>query len=32
MLILRDLIEVLNRQGIHKLIILNSHGEMISKP
>ena len=26
LLILRDLIEVLNRQGIHKLIILNSHG------
>ena len=24
--VLRDLIEVLNRQGIHKLIILNSHG------
>ena len=26
LLILRDLIEVLNRQGIRKLIILNSHG------
>jgi creatinine amidohydrolase len=26
LLILRDLIEVLNRRGIHKLIILNSHG------
>ncbi|HQQ95955.1 MAG TPA: creatininase family protein [Cyclobacteriaceae bacterium] len=26
LLILQDLIEVLNRQGIHKLIILNSHG------
>lgn len=26
LLILRDIIEVLNRQGIHKLIILNSHG------
>jgi creatinine amidohydrolase len=25
-LVLRDVIEVLNRQGIHKLIILNSHG------
>ena len=24
--VLRDVIEVLNRQGIHKLIILNSHG------
>ena len=26
LLVLRDLIEVLDRQGIHKLIILNSHG------
>ncbi len=26
LLVLNDLIEVLNRQGIHKLIILNSHG------
>lgn len=26
LLVLRDVIEVLNRQGIHKLIILNSHG------
>src|SRR6267154_472126 len=26
LMILRDVIEVLNRQGIHKLIILNSHG------
>lgn len=26
MAVLRDVIEVLNRQGIHKLIILNSHG------
>jgi len=24
--VLRDIVEVLNRQGIHKLIILNSHG------
>lgn len=24
--VLRDVVEVLNRQGIHKLIILNSHG------
>ncbi len=24
--VLRDVIEVLNRQGIHKLVILNSHG------
>jgi creatinine amidohydrolase len=26
LLVLKDVIEVLNRQGIHKLIILNSHG------
>ncbi len=26
MMILRDLITVLNRQGIHKLVILNAHG------
>lgn len=26
LLVLNDLVEVLNRQGIHKLIILNSHG------
>ncbi len=26
LLVLRDLVEVLDRQGIHKLIILNSHG------
>jgi creatinine amidohydrolase len=26
LLVLRDLVEVLNRQGIYKLIILNSHG------
>lgn len=26
LLILKDIIEVLNRQGIHKLLVLNSHG------
>jgi len=26
LIVLRDVIETLNRQGIHKLIILNSHG------
>lgn len=26
LLVLKDVIEVLNRQGLHKLIILNSHG------
>ena len=26
MAILRDIIEVLNRQGLHKLLVLNSHG------
>ncbi len=30
--ILRDIIEVLNRQGIHKLLILNSHGGNDFKP
>ena len=31
-IILRDLIEVLNRQGIYKLLILNSHGGNDFKP
>ncbi|MBX2944299.1 MAG: creatininase family protein [Cyclobacteriaceae bacterium] len=30
--VLRDVIDVLNRQGIHKLIILNSHGGNDFKP
>jgi len=30
--ILRDVIEVLNRQGLHKLLILNSHGGNDFKP
>jgi len=30
--VLKDVIEVLNRQGIHKLIILNSHGGNDFKP
>lgn len=30
--VLRDVVEVLNRQGIHKLIILNSHGGNDFKP
>ncbi|MFD2247392.1 creatininase family protein [Pontibacter ruber] len=30
--ILNDLIEVLNRQGIHKLLVLNSHGGNDFKP
>lgn len=32
LLVLTDLIEVLNRQGIHKLVILNSHGGNDFKP
>lgn len=32
LLVLNDLVEVLNRQGIHKLIILNSHGGNDFKP
>jgi len=32
MAVLRDLIDVLNRQGIHKLVILNSHGGNDFKP
>lgn len=30
--ILRDIVEVLNRQGIHKLLIVNSHGGNDFKP
>lgn len=32
MAILRDVIEVLNRQGVHKLLIFNSHGGNNFKP
>ena len=32
LVVLRDLVEVLNRQGIHKLILLNSHGGNDFKP
>lgn len=32
LVVLRDVIQVLNRQGIHKLIILNSHGGNDFKP
>lgn len=32
MLVLKDVVEVLNRQGIHKLAILNSHGGNDFKP
>ncbi len=32
LLILKDIIEVLNRQGIHKLLIINSHGGNDFKP
>src|SRR6478609_176317 len=32
LLVLRDVVEVLNRHGIHKLIILNSHGGNDFKP
>ncbi|WP_242927842.1 creatininase family protein [Pontibacter vulgaris] len=32
LLILKDIVEVLNRQGIHKLLIINSHGGNDFKP
>ncbi len=32
LLVVRDVVETLNRQGIHKLIILNSHGGNDFKP